>query len=343
LRKKTFMVAIPRGVRRDRPLAGTRDQAQSRGKIVHVPSTIQVGAMNTLAAMRTFRRVAELGGFAAAARDLDLSNAAVSKHVRELERSLGVVLFARTTRRMSLTEAGALYLAHCIRILDQIALAEEELGELQRRPRGRLRVNAPMSFGIVHVAPAIAAFASRYPEIHIELDLDDRIVDLVAGGFDLGLRIRESLPDSSLAARRLCAIDRVLIASPDYLRAHGVPASIEDLRQHRLLAYSLSQEPDRWLFRTEGGDRVAVGIQPWVRANSSLALREMVLRGAGITYMPRFVVAADLASGALTQVLAHNPSPEFALHAVLPAGRKASPKVRALVDHLVESFAAARM
>lgn len=294
--------------------------------------------MNKLAAMQTFRRVAELGGFAAAARDLDLSNAAVSKHVRELELELGAVLFARTTRRLSLTEAGRTYLAHCVRILDQITAAEEELGDLRGRPRGRLRINAPMSFGVLHVAPLLADFAARYPDIRLDLVLDDRVVDLVDAGFDVGLRVRASLPDSSLAARKLCDIARVVVAAPAYLERHGTPATPDDLAAHRLLGYSLADDPDRWLFR-EGGRVRAIEIDPFVRANSALALRELCLRGSGMGYTPRFVVGEDIRRGALVPLLADFPSPTYALHAVLPAGRTQAPKVRVFVDFLVERLA----
>ena len=296
--------------------------------------------MNKLAAMMTFRRVAELGGFAAAARDLDLSNAAVSKHVRELELELGAVLFARTTRRLSLTEAGRTYLAHCIRILDQITAAEEELGDLRGRPRGRLRISAPMSFGILHIAPLLADFAARYTDIRLDLALDDRVVDLVDAGFDIGLRVRASLPDSSLAARKLCDIERVVVAAPAYLERHGTPATPDDLAAHRLLGYSLADDPDSWLFHS--GDQVrAFEIDPFVRANSALALRELCLRGSGIAYTPRFVVDADIRRGGLVPLLAAYPSPVYALHAVLPAGRALAPKVRVFVDYLADRFASA--
>lgn len=295
--------------------------------------------MDKLLAMRTFRRVVELGGFSAAARDLDLSNAGVSKHVKDLERALGTALLVRTTRKVAATEAGRAYYDRCVRILDEVEEAELALTALNAAPRGRLRVNAPMSFGLLHVAPLIAAFHERCPEVRLDLSLNDRRVDLVHEGFDVGLRIRARLEDTSLVARRICAIRTALVAAPAYLDRHGVPASPGDLVDHVLLAYSLNEDPDRWRFR-RGAETAEIEIVPKVLANSGIALKAPVLAGVGLTLTPTFTVGDELRAGRLKRVLPDWETPDYALFAMYPPSRHLAPKVRAFVDFVSESFRA---
>lgn len=294
--------------------------------------------MDKLVAMRTFRRVVELGGFAAAARDLGLSNAAVSKHVAELEAHLGATLLTRTTRRLSVTEAGRGYYDRCARILDDVREADIAVRELQTAPRGLLRVNAPMSFGLKHLSPILPEFMARYPEVRVDLAMNDRVVDLIEEGFDVALRIRAELADSSLIARRLASVRRVLCASPAYLAKHGAPVAAEDLARHRCLVYSLSEAPNAWTLRRPGGE-VTVKVEGWLTANSSLVLRDALLNGGGVALVPTFLIGSDLDDGRLTRILGDHEAAGRTLFAVYPPGRHLSPKVRAFVDFLAERFA----
>lgn len=293
--------------------------------------------MDKLLAMRTFRRVVELGGFSAAARDLDLSNAGVSKHVKDLEGALGTALLVRTTRKVAPTEAGRDYYERCVRILDDVEEAELALTALNTAPRGRLRVNAPMSFGLLHLAPLVASFHARCPDVRLDLSLNDRRVDLVQEGFDVGLRIRTRLEDSSLVARRICAIRTAVVAAPAYLERHGAPTAPQDLTGHVLLAYSLNEDPDLWRFR-RGAETAEVEIVPTILANSGVALRAPVLAGVGLTLTPTFIVGDELRAGRLRRVLTDWECPAYSLFALYPPSRHLAPKVRAFVDFVAESF-----
>lgn len=293
--------------------------------------------MDKLLAMRTFRRVVELGGFSAAARDLDLSNAGVSKHVKLLEAALGTALLVRTTRKVAATEAGRDYYERCVRILDDVEEAELALTALNSAPRGRLRVNAPMSFGLLHIAPLVASFHRRCPDVRLDLSFNDRRVDLVHEGFDVGLRIRARLEDSSLMARRVCAIETAIVAAPAYLEKHGVPTSPGDLVDHVLLAYSLNEDPELWRFR-RSAETTDVEIAPKIVANSGIALRAPVLAGVGLTLTPTFIVGDDLRAGRLKRVLTDWETPAYSLFALYPPSRHLAPKVRAFVDFMAENF-----
>jgi DNA-binding transcriptional LysR family regulator len=294
--------------------------------------------LDKFTAMRTFRRVVECGGFAAAARALNLSNAAVSGHVRDLEDALGAALLVRTTRKVSLTEAGRAYFDRCIRILDDIEEAERSLGALQASPRGLLRVNAPMAMGVTVFAPVIARFGLRYPEVKVDLVLDDRTVDMVEEGFDVSLRVRAALPDSSLIARRLCSMPLVLCGSPDYIAGAGEPVTPDDLSGHRTLVYSLAAEPRSWTFHKDGRTIVHV-TDPVLSTNSSLVLRHGVIEGLGISLFPVAYVAADLAAGRVRRLLTDHHAGTVAVYAIYPSGRHLSPKVRAFVDFMAEALA----
>ncbi len=290
-----------------------------------------------LDAMALFARVVEAGGFSAAARELGLSKASVSKRIARLEDRLGVRLLNRTTRRLSLSEAGGAFYAGCRRMMGEAEAAEQAVTHLAAAPRGTLRVNAPMSFGQLHLAPALNAFLERYPELAVDLVLDDREANLVQDGFDVGVRIKP-LRDSSLIARRLTQSRALLCAAPSYLAAHGAPDRPEDLTRHACLLYSYQSEPGVWVLRgPEGEQRVRVSGR--LRANNGEALREAAAAGFGITLMPSFIIGDDIRQGRLQPVLrdwaAGNP---IAIHAIYPASRNLSPKVRAFVDFLAERF-----
>jgi DNA-binding transcriptional LysR family regulator len=294
--------------------------------------------MNKLAAMLTFRRVVERGGFSAAAADLELSNAAVSKHVRELEEALGAALITRTTRRLSLTEAGEAYFRRCCAILDEIDAAELEAAAGQSEPSGRLRINAPMTLGLLHVSPLLAEFSRLYPRLTLDLVLDDRMVDLVQEGFDVGLRARARLEDSSLVSRRVCRIERALVAAPAYLDQAGEPRTPAELSSHRLLVYSLAAQRHSWqLF--QGETRHTVELTPFIQANSGLALRAPLLAGAGIALTPTFIVGDDLREGRLRRIMPGYAPASHDLHVIFPASRHRAPKVRAFVDFITARLA----
>ncbi|KIN16869.1 LysR family transcriptional regulator [Halomonas sp. KHS3] len=293
--------------------------------------------MDKLTAMRTFRRVVELQSFSAAANDQRLSNGAVSKQVAELEASLGVTLLTRTTRRLSLTDAGRAYYERCACILDDIEETELALGVHQAIPRGSLKINCPMSLGLLHIAPLIPVFAERYPEINIELVMNDRRVALVEEGFDVALRAGDPLEDSSLIARRLQSIHRVLCASPGYLERFGEPTTPQALSEHKCLLYSLGAAPEVWSLGY-AGQTIEQRVKATLTANSSIALREALLAGMGISLTPTFVVSADLKAGRLIEIMPTYRPPEQGLYILYPASRYLSPKVRCFVDFMVNQL-----
>jgi len=292
--------------------------------------------MDRLAAMTVFRRVVELNGFAAAARDLRLSNAAVSKHVQKLEQSLNARLLDRTTRRVAPTEAGRAYYERCVRILDEIEEAEAAISRHAASPRGTLRVNAPMSFGIRHLSPVLPAFLARFPDIRIDLSLNDRFVDLVEEGFDVAVRIGV-LADSSLIARRIASGRTMLVASPDYLARRGRPRMPADLVGHDCLVYTYRSRERDWDFEGPGGP-VSVRIDGSLRANNGDMLAQAAAAGIGIAAVPNFIVDDLLRGGRVVPLLREWRPPGFEINAVYPHSRLLSAKVRAFVDFLVERF-----
>ncbi|MGH2341907.1 LysR substrate-binding domain-containing protein [Segnochrobactraceae bacterium EtOH-i3] len=297
--------------------------------------------MDRFAALAAFRATAEAGSFAAAARRLGLSPAAVSKTVAELETRLNVRLFNRTTRRMSLTEAGAVYLGHVGRILDELAEADRALDPLHQAARGTLRVAAPLTGTLVGLSRAIPHFLRAYPDIRLDLDLDDRRVDIVRDGYDLAIRGGEGLEDSSLTARRLAVMTHVLCAAPAYLAAHGVPQQPEDLRTHECVRFSLSGHADIWEFRQEART-VRVPVSGRYSVTSSLAVRDALREGFGISLIPRGYVREDLAAGRLVPLLEDWQTVEIAVYAIYPSRRLLAPKLRVFLDFLVAELGSPR-
>lgn len=283
-----------------------------------------------------FAAVAEGEGFSAAARRLGVSKAMVSTAIARLEARLGVRLFHRTTRRLSLTEAGTAALPHAQRALLAARDAEEAAVSQRTSPRGTLRVNAPMSFGLRHVTPALGAFARAYPEIRVDLVLDDRVLDLVEGGFDLAVRIG-TLPDSSMVATRVGRNRNALVASAEYLERAGAPTRPAELADHAALIYSLSPTGAAWTLTRDGRDET-VKVRGPLQANSSLALREAALQGLGVARMPLFVVGEDLARGRLLRVLPGWDLPEQGIHVVTTAREQQPRKTRAFVEFLRGRF-----
>lgn len=293
--------------------------------------------MDRLAAMTAFARVAESRSFSEAARRLRSSKSVISRQVMALESDLGARLFHRTTRSLTLTEAGQGYYERVSRILADVEEANLSVTRLQAAPRGRLRVNAPMSFGIRHLAPAIPDFLALHPEVEIDMSMSDRFVDLVEEGYDVAVRIGR-LTDSALVARRLAPLRRVVCASPAYLAAKGVPQTPADLAAHDCLSYSNMAASDEWSFVEADGRPVSVAVRGRLHVNNGDTLRIAALSGLGLVTQPTFIVGADLQAGTLVGVLSDYVAQDGAVYAVYPHSRHLSPKVRAFVDFLAERF-----
>ncbi len=293
--------------------------------------------MDRLAAIEAFVRVAESGSFSKAAERLHSSKSAVSRQVSALEAELGARLIHRTTRALTLTEAGRSYFEQAGRILADLAEANASVGQLQAAPRGRLRVSAPMSFGFLHLAPAVPDFLARHPDVELDLMMNDRFVDLVDEGFDMAVRIG-ALADSSLVARKLAPMRRAVCAAPGYLATHGTPASPDELKAHECLCYSNVGMAQEWRFVRPDGRTWSVEVRGRLHANNGDALRAAALRGFGLAVLPSFLVGRDFQSGALVPVLEQFLAQDSAVYAVYPHARHLSPKVRAFVDFLAERF-----
>jgi DNA-binding transcriptional LysR family regulator len=291
--------------------------------------------MDSLTDIAVFAQVVESGSFTAAAERLSLSKSVVSKYVTRLENRLGARLFYRTTRRLSLTEVGRTFYERSRRGLQEIEEAEAEVSHLQGEPRGTLRLNTPMSFGILHIAPALPEFLRRYPEVSIDMNLDDRQVDVIEEGFDLSVRISD-LPDSSLVARRLGPCRHAVVASPDYLDRHGTPTTPDELKHHSIISFRYQESAREWHFRSPDNKTVSVAVSGSFQANNSLALREALLGGIGITRTPTFVVGEDIQTGRLRPILANYETLEVSIFLVYPQRQHLSPKVRAFVEFFVE-------
>ncbi len=292
--------------------------------------------MDRLQQMQTFVAVVEHGSFAAAADALDASRPAVSRHVAELERRLGVRLLHRTTRRLSLTGEGEVFYARCKALLDEMDEAEAEATARSGQAVGQLRINAPVTFGILHLAPLWAAFSAAHPQVTLDVTLADRVVDLVEEGYDLAVRIAR-LPSSTLISRRLSSTRLRLCASPQYLARAGTPVHPSDLAQHAVWAYSHFAGGDQWPFEGPEG-LVSARIRPLGRSNNGDTCVAAALQHQGIVLQPGFLVGPHLAAGRLVEVLPAWRSVELGIYAVYPTRKHVSPKVRLLIDHLVEAF-----
>ena len=292
--------------------------------------------MDRLNSMQIFVEVARASGFTAAANKIGLSRAQVSKSVMQLEQHLGTRLFNRTTRRISLTETGQIYLERCIDILQTIDETEAIAAAQTSEPRGRLTLSAPTSFGILHLQQAIPAYLRQHPQVQISLNLADRFIDVVDEGFDLVIRIAE-LEDSSLIARRLAPCRRLLCASPDYLEQNGTPLVPQDLAIHHCLVYSNQLKPDTWNLQGPSGVE-SVKVNGPICADNGDILRAAAVAGLGVTLLPTFIVGPDLEAGRLRQLLANYCPPEISIYAVFPSRRYLSAKVRSFVDFMATYF-----
>jgi DNA-binding transcriptional LysR family regulator len=293
-------------------------------------------------ALALFAKVAETGSFARTAEEFGLSKATVSKAISRLEARLGARLFHRTSRRLSLSETGRVLSARAARILAEGEAAEAEAAAQSAGPRGKVRLAAPMSFGLKHLAPALPAFFAQYPEVELHVDLDDRRVDMIAGGFDAALRIGV-LDDSSLVARRLCPIRLHVVGSPEYFARHGRPSVPADLKNHACLSYAYLPSADVWRFANAAGEEQSVRVSGPLTTNNGDAIVASVCAGAGLALQPDFIVYEDIAAGKLESALDDWSAPPVSLNIVTPPGaqgRQRPPKVQVLVDFLISRFAA---
>ncbi len=287
--------------------------------------------MDRLRAMEVFAAVAEAGSLAGAARKLRLSPPAITRAVAALERRLGVRLLERTTRSLAVTEAGLRFLDSARRLLAELDEAERSAAGATGRPTGHLRVTAPLGFGRAHVAPVLASFLNEWPEVSASLTLLDRVANMVEEGFDVAVRIG-ALPDSSLVARRVGEVRRLVVASPAYLARRGAPARPEELKRHEVIAFTGQPTAREWRF-VEDGRPLAVALAPRFEVNDTLAALMAAERGEGLAAALSYVAAPALAGGRLVSVLERFATPPVPVHLVHPQARLVAAKVRSFVDH----------
>ncbi|MCP1373791.1 LysR family transcriptional regulator [Dyella lutea] len=285
--------------------------------------------------LAVFVALVRAGSFTAAAEQLGMTKAMVSQHLAKLEQELGVTLLVRSTRRMSLTEAGATFHADCVRLLAEAEAAIERVGTARDRPSGTLRLTASLDYGNAVIVPHLASFMRQHPAVQVDLVLSDHVSDVIAERFDLAIR-GGWLRDSSLRATRLGSFRQLLVAAPAYLAERGTPRRVDELPSHSVVAMSALPNPLRWTFTAHGGKRSTVRPRPLAQANSAAAVRGLVLAGVGIAVLPDYLVDEDIRAGRLVALLTHLHLPDGGIHAVYP-GPRAPAKVRAFIEHLQAS------
>ncbi|MCP3104932.1 LysR family transcriptional regulator [Myxococcus sp. K15C18031901] len=293
--------------------------------------------MDRLRAFEVFASVAQKGSFTRAAEALDTSAANVTRYVHELERHLGTRLLHRTSRRVSLTDSGKALYERARAILDEVAEAEALASASTLQARGRLRLNAPVSFGVLHLAPLWPRFLERHPDVELEVSLSDRVVDLVEEGYDLAIRISRSGAGGNIA-RRLSVSRNLVCASPDYLARRGVPRHPDDLADHVCIAYSPSSMAEAWPLTDAAGQTRVVHMRSIMQCNNGDTVRAAALAGRGLIWQPAFLVGGDLRAGRLVHVLPDHALPDIDILAVYPSRRHLTAKVRLMIDFLAEHF-----
>ena len=296
--------------------------------------------MDQLLAMRVFCAIVEAQGFSAAAERLDSTHSSVSRQLKRLEAELGVQLLNRTTRRFALTAAGQRYYEACVDILQRVESASQAMANEHQRVAGTLRVSVPLAIGTLELPDWLPAFQQRYPDIRLDLSCSDEMIDLVAHGFDVALRISQPLGDSSLVARRLAESDIVLVASPAYLARRGPPGAPDDLVEHELIAFSGSQTATEWALTPQQGEPVQVSLHGRLTTDVITAAYSAALAGVGIAAFTWHTVRAALACGDLVQVLPGCTLGKRIYYALYPHTRHVAPKVRAFVDFMSEHYRA---
>jgi len=292
--------------------------------------------MEDLERMAIFARVVEEKSFSAAARRLNLSKSLVSKQISHLETSVGARLLNRTTRALSLTDAGALFYEHCSRIVEEMEAAKLAVGRLHSEPRGLLRISAPVAFGRLHIATVLPEFLAACPDLKIDMVTTDRFVDLAEEGYDVVVRIADQ-PAPHLVARRLAPVNRKMVATPEYFQRYGVPLTPEDLQTHNCLTYTYFNPHDPWRLRGPEGE-ISVKATGNMRVNDDDVLSEAVLRGLGLALLPTFIIGKELQAERLQSVLSEYIPVERHIYAVYLANRHVPAKVRAFIDHLLARY-----
>ncbi len=292
--------------------------------------------MDRFAEMQAFVEVVRTGAFVKAAESLKVSKTAVSRQVGDLEKRLGARLLNRTTRKLSLTEEGRRFHEHAQTVLTELEAAEADVMARAREATGRLRITAPLSFGILHLAPLWAKFRALHPQTTLDLTLGDRVVDLVEEGYDLAIRIAR-LTDSTLVSRQLASTRMVLCAAPAYLAKHGTPRHPEELAEHTTLSYSYWSSGDEWHFVGPNGPASA-RVRPWMHTNNGDSCRAAALAGGGIVLQPSFLIGEDLRRKTLIEVMPEFRATDVGIYAVYPSRRYLLPRVRAMVDFLTDRF-----
>lgn len=292
--------------------------------------------MDKFLEMKTFVAVVDAGSFVKASEAQGLSKPAVSRYIGDLEARLGVRLLQRTTRRLSLTDEGQIFYDRCRQVLMGVEEAESEIASRSSEASGHVRINAPLTFGILHLAPLWGEFRSLHPKVTLDITLSDRVVDLVEEGFDLAVRIA-ALPDSALISRRIAGTRMVLCASPRYLARQGTPRHPSELTDHAVIAYNQLSSGDEWHFDGPGG-KVSVRTHPCITTNNGDTCRAAALHDQGIVLQPSFLVHEDLARGALVELMPQFRSIDIGIYTVYPTRRHVPPKVSLLVDFLAQAF-----
>ncbi|SDW80056.1 LysR family transcriptional regulator [Litoreibacter albidus] len=293
--------------------------------------------MDRLTEMEAFATVVDQGGFTDAARKMGISKSAVSKHVSSLETRLGARLLNRTTRRVSPTEIGLAYYDRARRVLNDAGEADALVSSMQSAPSGLLRISVATDFGVNHMSPILGDFLVDYPDITVNMVLNNRFVELISEGFDLAIRIGE-MEDSSLRARKLTETTKRLIASPAYFEQFGRPEKIDDLNNHKLLHYSNQSAGNVWKITAPSGEKRQVRTQGWLTVNDGQSLLNACVSGLGIAYLPSFLYADALRQGLVEEAMPELPKETQGIYAVYPPGRYTQPKVRTFIDFLVEAF-----
>lgn len=293
--------------------------------------------MDLVQGMRAFTKVVELEGFAAAARELGASRSMINKQVIKLENELGAQLLRRSTRQVSATDTGAAFYARCVQILADLDEAVTAVRELQDQPTGTLRVNGPMTLGTLHLAPVIAEYMRLYPDVYVELVLNDRFVDPLEEGFDVTVRVGEPVYSTSLVTQEVVSVPRVLCCAPEYLEEHGEPLEPADLKDHRMLHYGYQESGQVWRL-TQAEQTLSVPIQCVMWSNNGQALCQAALAGRGIAMLPTFIVGRDLRAGRLVTVLSGYPPAQSSLHTLYPRHRHLSAKVQLFVGLLKDKL-----
>ncbi|MEM8828360.1 MAG: LysR family transcriptional regulator [Cyanobacteria bacterium P01_G01_bin.19] len=293
--------------------------------------------MDKFASMEAFVRVVESGGFAAAARKMGVSRSTVNKLVINLEDELKVQLLQRSTRKVNPTPSGLTYYERCLDILAEVAAAENAVSQLQTEPQGILKINAPMSFGTLHLGKAIAEFIAQYPELQVQLTLDDRFIDPLAEGYDITIRIARSQSSPSLVTKAIAPIERVLCAAPSYLTQQSIPQQPKDLIEHSCLHYGHIVAGNQWILNREDREH-RVTVTGVLCSNNGEILKDAAVKGLGIALLPTFIVRSELDAGNLARVLPDYHPPAIDLCLVYPLNRHTNTKVKLFTEFFEEKF-----